>query len=124
MSLAIDKEQSDYDDSEAENREFTDSEDNEVTDLSEGEAVQSESEEMSFDTDGSKSYDGYDEDEDSAAEEDDDDSDSSFTETDDEEVMSDISHINDYSEDIDPEDEEPGEELSYLYLFIWHSCYL
>ena len=80
---------------------------------------------MSFDDEGSQNYDDYDEDEDSAAEQDDDDSDANFTESDDEEVMSDISHINDYSEEIDQQDEESGEEVapSYLsYHFFWYTA--
>ena len=110
----MDKEQADFDDSEAENPDFNDTEDNEVTDLSGGEPVQSEEEEMSFENKGGQSYDDYDDDEDSAAEEDDDDSDANFTESDDEEVMSDISHINDYSDEIDQEDEESGNIITLL----------
>ena len=52
---------------------------------------------MTFDDDSSdQSYDDYDADEDSAASDESDDSDSNFTESGDEEVMSDISNINDY----------------------------
>ncbi len=93
--VALEKEEADYDDNEIETQSLAD--DDDVADLSGGESAQSDQESMTFDDDSSdQSYDDYDADEDSAASDESDDSDSNFTESGDEEVMSDISNINDY----------------------------
>ncbi|XP_065051247.1 uncharacterized protein LOC135680930 isoform X2 [Rhopilema esculentum] len=107
--LALEKEEADYDDEEIENQSVED--DNDVEDLSSGEKQESVDEELSFDDDesGDNAYDDYDPDEDSAADEDDaSDSDANFSEADDEQIMSDISNINDYGSD-DGESENYGD---------------
>ena len=107
--LALEKEEADYDDEEIENQSVED--DNDVEDLSSGEKQESGEEELSFDDDesGDNAYDDYDPDEDSAADEDDaSDSDANFSEADDEQIMSDISNINDYGSD-DGESENYGD---------------
>ena len=109
--MALEKEEADYDDEEILSQDMED--DNDVEDLSGGESMQTSGEELSFEDDDegeSQSYEDYDPDEDSAADDDSDgdNSNASFTEADDEQVMSDISSINDYKDD-DGEGENEGE---------------
>lgn len=99
--MALEKEEADYDDAEIENQTIED--DNDIEDLSGGSTIQPSGDELSFEDDDDsdqQTYDDYDADEDSAADENDDgDSDASFTESDDKQVMSDVSSINDYKDD-------------------------
>lgn len=109
--MALEKEEADYDDSEIEDQMLED--DNDIEDLSGGATIQPRGDELSFDDEedaDEQSYDDYDSDEDSAADDDNDDGDSNanFTEADDEQVMSDISNINDYKDDDSSEGEEGG----------------
>ena len=115
---ALEKEEADYDDQEIEDQSLED--DNDVEDLSGGSTIQPSGDELSFEDDESddQSYDDYDSDEDSAAD-DDEEEDNTFTEADDEQVMSDISGINDYKDDdgeddtdteVNGGDEDGGEE--------------
>ena len=109
--MALEKEEADYDDEEILSQDMED--DNDVEDLSGGESMQTSGEELSFEDDDegdSQSYEDYDPDEDSAADDDSegDNSNASFTEADDEQVMSDVSSINDYKDD-DGESEDAGE---------------
>ena len=116
--MALEKEEADYDDEEIQSQSMED--DSDVEDLSGGTSVQSSGDELSFEDEedsGDQTYDDYDPDEDSAADDDndDDDNNASFTEADDEQVMSDVSNINDYKDDdgedqADEEAEEGGEE--------------
>ena len=113
--MALEKEEADYDDQEIQNQSMED--DNDIEDLSGGSSIQPSGDELSFEDEEDSSeqtYDDYDPDEDSAADDDNDDADNnaSFSEADDEQVMSDVSNINDYKDD-DGEtfDDEDNSEL-------------
>ena len=117
--MALEKEEADYDDEEIQNQSMED--DNDVEDLSGGSSIQPSGDELSFEDDedaSEQTYDDYDPDEDSAADDDNDDADNnaSFSEADDEQVMSDVSSINDYMDDdgenFNDEEASEGEEES------------